>query len=85
MPFMAGKPLSLCLRLFVAALVAGLVAGWSGGCSRSSSANVDLKRAREALAKRRSDYGEVTPSQSRAKDRAAVQHRRYMAPSDLPR
>ena len=38
--------------------VAGLVAGWSGGCSRSGSANVDLKKAREALAKRRADYGE---------------------------
>ena len=53
------KALSLGPRVFVAGLAVGLVAGWSGGCSRSSSANVDLKKAREALAKRRADYDEA--------------------------
>ena len=69
------KPLSLGPRVFVAGLVAGLVAGWSGGCSKSGSTNVDLKKAREALAKRRADYGEAPRSQSRARDKAPVQHR----------
>jgi hypothetical protein len=69
------QPRSLGSRVFVAGLVAGLVAGCLGGCSKSGSTTIDLKRAREALAKRRSDYGETLPSQSRASDKAPVQLR----------
>jgi hypothetical protein len=67
---MSAKPSSLAPRVFAAGLVAGLMTGWSGGCSRSGSANVNIKTAREAFAKRRSDYGETTGSQSRAKAKA---------------
>ncbi len=73
--FMNTKPLPTGPRVFVVGFVAGLVAGWSGGCSKSSSANVDLKKAREAFAKRRADYGEPPRSQSRERDKTPVQDR----------
>jgi hypothetical protein len=72
---MKSKPRLLGPKVFAAGIVAGLVAGLSGGCSRSSSANVDLKKAREALAKRRSDYGESPRSQTPASDKAPTRHR----------
>jgi hypothetical protein len=62
-------------RVFVAGLVLGLVAGWSGGCSRSVTTQVDVKRAREAFAKRRSDYGEIPPSHWRARHKTPLQQK----------
>ena len=73
--FMNPKPLSTGPRVFVVGMSVGLVAGWSGGCSKSGSANVDLKKAREALAKRRADYGEPPRSQSRERDKAPAADR----------
>jgi hypothetical protein len=72
---MKPKPRSLDQKVFVAGLVAGLAAGWSGGCSKSNSTNVNLEQARAALSKRRSDYGEIPPTESRASEKARVQHR----------
>jgi len=70
--FMNSKPLLPGPKVFVLGLVAGLVAGWSGGCSKSGSTNVDLKKAREALAKRRADYEQFPRSRLREKHRAPV-------------
>ena len=72
---MNSKQRSLGPKVVAAGLVAGLLAGWSSGCSRPSSANVNLKTAREAFAKRRADYGETPGSQSRVKAKAQTQHR----------
>jgi hypothetical protein len=60
--------------VLVAGLVAGLMAGWSSGCSRWGSANVDVKKAREAFNKRRGDYGEIPGKKSRLKPEAPVHH-----------
>jgi hypothetical protein len=62
-------------RVIVAGFVAGLVAGWSPGCSRPSPPDVNVQQVKEALAKRRSDYGEPPRSRPRGSDRSPVQHR----------
>jgi hypothetical protein len=72
---MNSKPWSLGPQVFAAGLVAGLMAGWSGGCSRSGSANVNVMKGREAFAKRRSDYGEAPRIQSRVRDKSPAQHK----------
>ena len=59
-------------KVFAAGLVAGFVAAWASGCSKSDSPNINLKQAREALCKRRADYGETSPA--RAGDKAPVPH-----------
>ena len=71
--FMNTKPLPTCPRVFVIGMSVGLMAGWSCGCSNSSSANVDVKKAREAFAKRRADFGESPRSESH--ERAKAQER----------
>jgi hypothetical protein len=68
------KPWSLRPKVFAAGLVAGLVAGWSGGCSRSGSANVNVNKGREAFAKRRADYGEAPRIQSRVSGKTPAQN-----------
>ncbi len=85
MPFMAGKPLSLCLRLFVAALVAGTRCRLVG------------RLFQVEFGERRSEKGQGSPRQAAVRLRrgpskpiagkrwSTLQHRRYMAPSDLPR
>ncbi len=57
-------------RVVGAALIIGVLAGVSAGCSGNDPANLDLKAAKAALAKRKGDYGEVArkPADSRRKE-----------------
>jgi hypothetical protein len=73
--FMNHKPVPLGPRMFVAGLVAGLVAAWLGGCSRSDSTHVNLDKVRQALAKRRADYGEAPQIQAVVRDKAPLGQR----------
>jgi hypothetical protein len=74
--FMSPKPRLSVPTVIETGFIVVILAGLAGGCSKPSSANVDLTKAREALAKRTADYGESPRNQqSRAKDKAPVQHR----------
>jgi hypothetical protein len=53
------KPWSSGPKVIVAGLVAGLMAGSLISCSNPRSPQIDLKKAKAALSKRRADYDDA--------------------------